>query len=287
MKKLRKRKGKENNVSAVSGETAGHKKPLKKQEKESVGHNQGTDYTRYHYSRKEYILYGLTGAGLGGGMMLLFYSNRFAIAFGMFVGAIAFLYVRNRSLCDKQKWELMVEFRDAMNSMSAALAAGYSMENAVTEAYRDLALLYGEDRVILRELQGIRSRIDLGVPLDELFYELGVRSGVSDIVVFSQVYTTARKSGGNLVKVMKRTSAAIGEKIDIEREVRTMISGKKLESICMMVIPLLIIVYLRVFSPGFLNPLYQGLMGRVIMTIALVIYLGAVWWSRRIMNIKY
>ena len=66
-----------------------------------------------------------------------------------------------------------------------------------------------------------------------------------------------------------------------------MIAGKRLESVCMMVIPLLIIVYLRVFSPGFLNPLYQGLMGRVIMTVALAVYLGAVWWSRRIMSIKY
>ena len=218
---------------------------------------------------------------------MLFYANRLAGAFGAVAGAIAFLFVRNRSLCEKQKWNLMIEFRDAMNSMSAALAAGYSMENAVTEAHRDLSLLYGEDRVILRELKGIRTRVDLGVPLDDLFYELGVRSGVSDIVVFAQVYSTARKSGGNLVKVMKRTSAAIGEKVDIEREVRTMIAGKRLESICMMVIPLLIIMYLRVFSPGFLNPLYHGLMGRVIMTVALAVYIGAVWWSRRIMNIRY
>ena len=248
---------------------------------------QEVDYTKYRYRKKEWILYGAAGACMGGGMMLLFYSHLLAVAVGALVGAAAFLRVRNRSLCEKQKWELMIEFRDAMNSMSAALAAGYSMENAVSEAHRDLTLLYGEDRVILRELKGIRSRIDLGIPLDDLFYELGVRSGVSDIVVFSQVYTTARKSGGNLVKVMKRTSDAIGEKMDIEREVRTMIAGKRLESVCMMVIPLLIIVYLRVFSPGFLTPLYHGLMGRIFMTIALGVYLGAVWWSRRIMNIKY
>ena len=86
---------------------------------------------------------------------------------------------------------------------------------------------------------------------------------------------------------MKRTADAIGEKMDIEREVATMIAGKRLESICMIIIPLLIIVYLRVFSPGFLNPLYQGLKGRLFMTIALGVYLGAVWWSSRIMKIRY
>ena len=245
------------------------------------------DYNRYVYSPKEYLIYGAIGAAGGLGIMMLFYSHLLMAAGGVVIGAVAFLWFRKRSLCEKRKWQLMVEFRDALASMIAALSAGYSMENAVGEALRDLTLLYGEERIILRELRDIRSRIELGVPLDELFYDLGVRSGVSDIVVFSQVYTTARRSGGNLVKVMKRTADAINEKTDIEREVRTMIAGKRLESLCMMVIPLMIIVYLRVFSPGFLNPLYHGMMGRLFMTFALGVYLAAVWWSRRIMNIRY
>lgn len=219
--------------------------------------------------------------------MLLFYSHWIMAAIGILVGGAGFLKIHKKNLFEKRKWQLMVEFRDALASMIAALSAGYSMENAVGEALRDLTLLYGEERIILRELRDIRSRTELGVPLDELFYDLGVRSGVSDIIVFSQVYTTARRSGGNLVKVMKRTADAINEKTDIEREVRTMIAGKRLESLCMMVIPLMIIVYLRVFSPGFLNPLYHGMSGRLFMTVALVTYLAAVWWSRRIMNIRY
>ncbi|MEE3467553.1 MAG: type II secretion system F family protein [Eubacterium sp.] len=249
--------------------------------------NSRVDYNAYTYSLKEYVIYGAIGAAGGLGIMLLFYSHWIMAAIGILVGGAGFLKIHKKNLFEKRKWQLMVEFRDALASMIAALSAGYSMENAVGEALRDLTLLYGEERIILRELRDIRSRTELGVPLDELFYDLGVRSGVSDIIVFSQVYTTARRSGGNLVKVMKRTADAINEKTDIEREVRTMIAGKRLESLCMMVIPLMIIVYLRVFSPGFLNPLYHGMSGRLFMTVALVTYLAAVWWSRRIMNIRY
>ena len=264
----------------------------KKKRKDRRASGQGTDssgvdYNVYRYSFRERLLYGAIGAAGGLGISYLFYANRIIEIVGAVIGSVTFLWIRKKQLCDKRKWQLMIEFRDALAAMIAALSAGYSMENAVAEALRDLSLLYGEERIILRELRDIRSRIDLGVPLDELFYDLGVRSGVSDIVVFSQVYTTARKSGGNLIKVMKRTADAINEKTDIEREVRTMIAGKRLESLCMMVIPLLIIVYLRIFSPGFLNPLYQGMTGRLFMTVALVAYLGAVWWSRRIMKIDY
>lgn len=245
------------------------------------------DYNEYILSKKEMILYGMVGAVAGFGMMYLFYSNKVISLLGAVIGAVVYLRIKKRGLCEKRKWTLMTEFKDALSSMTAALTAGYSMENAVSEAYKDLELLYGEERIILKELKNIRSKTELGVPIDESFYDLGVRSGVSDIVVFSQVYITARKSGGNLIKIMKRTADAINEKMDIEREVKTMIAGKRLESFCMMVIPLLIIVYLRVFSPGFLNPLYQGLGGRVFMSFALAAYFAAVLWSKRIMDIKY
>ena len=139
---------------------------------------------------------------------------------------------------------------------------------------------------MVSELNKIRSKLSLHQPLDELFLELGRRSCVEDIITFAQIYATARRSGGNLVKVMKRTAENIGEKIEIQREIQTTIAGKKMESTCMMVIPLLIIMYLQFCSPGFLDPLYEEQMGRLFMTGALMVYVAAVMWSRRIMRIE-
>lgn len=85
---------------------------------------------------------------------------------------------------------------------------------------------------------------------------------------------------------MKRTAAHIGEKMEISREIQTMIAGKRLEALCMTVIPLLIILYMQFFSPGFLDPLYNGIAGRIFMSAALVVYLLAALWSRSIMNIE-
>lgn len=158
------------------------------------------------------------------------------------------------------------------------------MENAVTEAYHDLRLLYGKETRMLLELKGIRQRLGLKQSLDLLLLDLGRRSGIEDIITFAQIYATARRSGGNLVKVMKRTADNIGEKMDIQREIQTMIAGKKMEATCMMIIPLLIILYLQIFSPSFLDPLYQG-SGRIFMSMALLVYGGAVVWSRKIMDI--
>ena len=170
--------------------------------------------------------------------------------------------------------------------MVSALAAGYSMENAITEAYRDMKLLHSEDTRMMRELWDIQQKISMHQPLDEVLSAFASKSGVEDIITFAQIYATARKSGGNLVKVMKRTAQNISEKMEIQREIQTMIAGKKMEANCMTAIPLFIILYLQICSPGFLDPLYEGFFGRLFMTGAFFVYLGAAAWSRHLMKIE-
>lgn len=226
--------------------------------------------------------------GMAGGtlLMYLFYRNPVICFAGALLGGCGYRQYKKKADIEKMRWALMVEFKDAMDSMIGALAAGYSMENAVTEAYHDLMLLHGRETPMLRELKCIRQDLLLHKPLDQLLLDFGKRSGVEDIQTFAQIYATARKSGGNLVKVMKRTAANIGEKMEMQREIQTMIAGKKMESVCMMVIPLLIIIYLQLCSPGFLDPLYEGVIGRLFMTGALMLYSVSVMWCRKIMKIS-
>lgn len=244
------------------------------------------DFHGYTYSGKQMIFYGLMGFAASFFVLYLFYQQIILSFFGGLAGAVGYLLYQKRALAERQRWELMMEFKDAMDSMVSALVAGYSMENAVTEAYQDMILLQGRETPMTTELRQIKQKLQLQQPLDQLFLDLGRRSGVEDIVSFAQIYATARKSGGNLVKVMRRTAENIGEKMEMQREIQTMISGKRMESGCMIVIPLLIILYLQIFSPEFLQPLYGNLPGILFMTGALAVYILAVVWSRHIMTIR-
>lgn len=244
------------------------------------------DYNKYQYTWRELLQNALMGVGAGAMLSYLFYHNWFLCLVGGIVGLAVYPIYRNRVLIERQKWSLMVEFKDAMDSMVAALAAGYSMENAITEAYHDMMLLQGRETRMIQELYEIKKKLRLQHTLDELLLDLGRRSGVEDIVTFAQIYATARRSGGNLVQVMKRTADNIAEKMEMQREIQTMIAGKKMEAVCMTVIPLLIILYLQVCSPEFLAPLYGNVMGALFMSAALIIYIAGAIWSRHIMNIQ-
>lgn len=244
------------------------------------------DYTTYSFSVSEMIQTLLLGFFGSFFLLYLFYHHYITCFFGGVLGAVGYLFYQKHRLAQQQKWKLMVEFKDAMDSMISALVAGYSMENAIGEAYHDMFLIQGKETAMISELRDIKAKLSLQHTLDELLLDLGRRSGVEDIIIFAQIYATARRSGGNLVKVMKRTAENIGEKIEMQREIQTMISGKKMEANCMMVIPLLIILYLHICSPGFLDPLYGNFMGVLFMTVVLIVYMVSILWSRHIMNIQ-
>ena len=168
----------------------------------------------------------------------------------------------------------------------SALSSGYSLENSVREAAEDLKLMYSPEDIIRKEFDHMRRRIELKITVEELMKELGLRSGVEDIMMFSEILGTARRTGGNLVRIMRQTTSNIAEKIEMRREIETLVAGKKMEAVCMTAVPLLMILYLRIFSPGFLDPLYNNLMGGMVMTGALVVYGAAFLWGQKIMRIE-
>ncbi len=244
------------------------------------------DYSKYVYTKRERIRYGTCGGMAAFVILMLFYDNVVVCCFGAIVAAVLFLKYYQLILIKKRRWELTVQFKDATESLVSAIVAGYSLENAVRQAERDLGLMYDQEDIIMIEFSQMTHKMDLTVPAAELLKDLGIRSGVEDIRTFSEIIMTARKTGGNLVQVMRRTAGNIAERIEMKREIETLISGKRMEANCMTAIPLLIIVYLRIFAPGFLDPLYHNLMGVCVMTGALVVFVAAFLWGQKLMDIQ-
>lgn len=243
------------------------------------------DYGEYHFSAKEGIF-----AVLEGGLLILaigyfFYRSFLACVlllplFGFFVKE------KKRELAKKRRQELSVQFKDLVLSLSANLKAGYSIENAMREAYRDMELLYGMDSPIALEIRHMIRGMENNVVLEKMLYDLGLRSHLPDIMQFADVFFIAKKSGGNLTEILEKTAEVIEQKIDTDKEIQLMISAKKMEQKIMNLVPFLIIFYIGSTSKGFFDVLYHNLVGIVVMTVCLVFY-GAAWrLSKKIVEIE-
>lgn len=191
-----------------------------------------------------------------------------------------------RKSVEKRKKQIRQEFKDAMQSVTTALTAGYSMENAWREAERELEELYLEKGILPKKFAKMNAAVRMNQPLEGLMRELADETEVEDIRMFAEVFAFAKRGGGDFIHIIETTSRHIREKIEVEQEMETAIAAKKMEQNMMSVIPFFILFYLDIASPGFLDLLYGNTIGVVVMTVSLVAYIGTLFLAERILAIE-
>lgn len=186
----------------------------------------------------------------------------------------------------KKELEFQAQFKEAIQAVSCALNTGYSVENAFREAQKELRLIYPENARISKELLIITRQLRIHVPLEKILEEFGMRMQTEDVRNFVTVFAAAKKSGGNMISIIRDTVRQIGDKIDVKREIDTMLAAKKYEFRVMSAIPYAIIGYMSLSFPEFMDSLYGNLFGIGVMTICLGIYLGAYYLGIRMIRIE-
>lgn len=243
------------------------------------------DYSIYRLNGRERLLYTAEGILLISLTGYFFYRSWIA-CLGLIPVLFLFLREKKKNLAAKRRQELGIEFKDMILAVAANQKAGYSIENAFRESYRDMELLYGAESVICKEIRYIIVGLDNNVVLEKLIYSLGLRSNLPDIVQFADVFFIAKKSGGNMTDILARTAAMIEQKTETDKEIQVMISAKKMEQKIMNMVPFLIIFYVNSTSKGFFDTLYHNPIGIIIMTVCFGFYMAAYLLSRRIVEIE-
>ena len=243
------------------------------------------DYDKYSYSAREILKYGVQGVLLCVAVDYLFYKS-FWVLLPMLPFPILFLKWKKKQLIQERKRKLDYQFKDALNALSVAVQAGYSVENAVMACSRDLERLYPQETDIVREFHYMETQLKVSVPVEELFMSFGDRSGIEDIENFAAVFYTAKRTGGDMNRIIQTSSRMLGDKIDVRREIETTLAAKKAEQMIMSLMPAGIILYLKMTSPGFLEVLYGNPFGILAMSLCLAIYGFSYWLGRRIVDIE-
>lgn len=189
-------------------------------------------------------------------------------------------------LCNKRKSTLILQFRDMINSISVSLNSGYSIENSLKDANREILILYGKNSYIHNEINIMLKKLAINIPIEKIFSDFAMRSECNDIIMFSQILVIAKRNGGDLISIIKSSSETIGEKIDIKREIESAVSSKKFEQNIMFLMPVVIMLYIRISSRGFYDSVYHNMTGVFFMTICLLIYISAIIIGLKLSTVK-
>ena len=243
------------------------------------------NYWQQDIRKVEYAKAFVQGVAVIAIISYLFYGNLF---YAVLISPYLIWYIKSweKQTIKKKREHFRLQFKEAIQSISAGLNVGYSVENAMSEAMNELKKMYKKDHIIIKELSYMIRQLQMNVPAETALQEFSLRVEDEDVQTFVSAFNMAKRSGGDSMEIIRNVVRQMGEKIDVEREIQTLMAGKRLELKIMTIIPLGMIAYLKISFPEFLDVLYGNPLGIVIMSICLGVYAISYEVGKRMVEIE-
>lgn len=215
----------------------------------------------------------------------LFYDSWLSVILAV-PGTALYFHNWQKEQFHKKEQEFREQFRAGIQTMASAMNVGYSVENAIREASRDMKVLFQKKCRIQKEFDRMIYQLDMNRTAEQVMTGFAERMNQEDVTSFTTVFVTAKRTGGDSISIMRSAVRDISEKIEVEKEIQTLLAAKKLEFKVMCIIPLGIILYMRAAFPEFMNVLYGNVLGAVLMSICLGIYIVAYRIGQKLVDIE-
>ena len=186
------------------------------------------NYWQQDIRRRDYLLATLVGVLAILMISYLFYGTCLcAILLSPYL--IYFLKSWEKQWIEKRKNMFQLQFKEAVQALATALNVGYSVENAMREVLKDLQVIYKKDELIIREFRYMVRQLDVNFTIEKVLQEFSERTKEEDVQTFVTIFVMAKRSGGDMIGIIRNTVQQMSEKADIRREIGTIIASKKLE----------------------------------------------------------
>lgn len=213
--------------------------------------------------------------------------NSFAVALA--VSLVSFYIPKLRMMkSSKRREEIFTyQFREMMFSVSNSLKAGASLQKALERSLIDLGEIYKNqiEKPVLEELEIIIYEIKVGKSIDEALIDFRDRVKLEDVNSFVNAAIITNKTGGNLTEVMNNVAQIIGDKIQIKREIVTLTAAKRSEAKLLTFMPIGLVSILFFVSPSYMEPMYQTLIGKLLMVFGTLLIVANYFIGKKIVDI--
>jgi tight adherence protein B len=243
------------------------------------------DYSIYKMKSLEYFLALVIAAAVLFLIGYIFYRSFFL---ALLITPLSMFYprIRTRQIIKKRNTELRLQFKDSLQSLSSSLHAGKSFESAMRSAISDLLIQYETDSYIIREFEIIVRKLESNETVERAFAQFAERSMVEEIISFAEILETCKRTGGNLISAIKSSTDIISDKIEVLNDIGSILAEKKLEQNILTIMPIVLILMLSASAKDFMMPVFTGIIGRIVMTISMILFVVAYFLSEKITNIE-
>ena len=243
----------------------------------------GDDYHVYKMKVADRVVAAAAGVVAGIAVGYVFFNSiPAAIVIGVILALVLQMPYRE-ILKKKRSKDLLLQFRDLLEAISASYSSGQTTIQAFADAESEMTTMYGENSDITREVNIINTGLANGYRIEDLLINFAERSGLDDVESFANVFEVCNRKGGDLKKIVSDTRGVICDKIGIELEIETMVASAKNELNIMMVFPFVIMLCMRGLGDNMTD---NSLTNLIVKCVALVIFIAAYLLGRKMTDIK-
>jgi len=194
-------------------------------------------------------------------------STLAGIGLGLAAGAYVFTLPAKYAAFVREKRKLKFETQlvEALGTMSNALRAGFSINQAFESVVEN-----GEPP-ISQEFAMLLQQLRVGMTFEDALLSMDNRMKSDDLTLVVTSIDIARRTGGNLTEIFDRISETIRGRMRIQMRVRTLTAQGRMQGKIVSCMPLVLGGFMFLLKPGMMIPFVFSLGGAACLGGALVL----------------
>ena len=196
------------------------------------------------------------------GMITVILTDRTLVAWGLAFVAFFLPYLYLVHLKNRRAKKFQGQLHEALDLIARALRAGHSFTSALQVAGDEF------DDPLGTEFEETIDEINFGVSVPNALKNLLSRVECKELRFFVMSVLIQRETGGNLAALIESLAHIVRERFRFEGNVRTLSAEGRLSAVILIMIPFFVGFFIFTTTPGFIRPLIEEPIGRIMMGTA-------------------
>lgn len=184
------------------------------------------------------------------------------------------------NMCRKRRLRFSGQIVEILTSLANGLKSGFSFLQALKMTSENIADPAGQElRIAVRE-------VELGVKIEEALSNMAARMQDEDLKFVVAAVKLSLQTGGDLIRILNQISASVIVRRTTDGKIKALTSQGKLQAIIVGSVPFALGVIVYMINPKLMEPLFNTLLGWIMLAAFLALDLFGFFMIRKIVSIK-
>jgi len=214
------------------------------------------------------------------GLLMIVFGGGLTRALGAIVLLLgpALIYLDSSRRAASRKKQFQESLPQFLLTVSSAMAAGLTLEQALTE------LSSGKTTVVEEEFHRATQGLALGETLESSLADMAQRLSSPDVETMQKATAIGRQTGSSLTPILEAVAESALERSQVKREIGALTAEGMMSAYVVIALPFIVFIFLLLSQPGYISVLWSRPEG-IAMGIGALALIAAGWvWLRSLIT---